>query len=147
MLDWGDIPRLLWKSIEDGSHQLPLYDFILIDEAQFFAPIWMRLLQKALILRSGHLFLVADPTQGFLGRGASWRSLGLDARGHTHHLRKSYRTTREIMQFATLLYRLRLEDEKDEDILAPDILNMPNGAFPELLPLSHHRMRWHRVRK
>lgn len=136
MLDWGDIPRLLWKSTEDGSHQLPLYDFILVDEAQFFAPIWMRLLQKALVPRSGHLFMVADPTQGFLGRGASWRSLGLDVRGHTHRLRKSYRTTREIMQFATLLYRLRLEDEKDEDILAPDILNMPNGVFPELLPLT-----------
>jgi superfamily I DNA/RNA helicase len=136
VLDWGDIPRLLWKSTEDGSHQLPSYDFILIDEAQFFAPIWMRLIQKALVPRSGHLFIVADPTQGFLGRGASWRSLGLDARGHTHHLRRSYRTTREIMQFATLLYRLRLEDEKDEDILAPDILNMPNGAFPELLPLT-----------
>ncbi|HNE06507.1 MAG TPA: AAA family ATPase, partial [Anaerolineales bacterium] len=102
-LDWGDIPRLLWKSTEDGSHQLPLYDFILVDEAQFFAPLWMRLIQKALVPRSGHLFMVADPTQGFLGRGASWRSLGLDARGHTHHLRKSYRTTREIMQFATLL--------------------------------------------
>jgi hypothetical protein len=135
-LDWGDVPRLLWKSTDDGSHQLPSYDFILIDEAQFFAPIWMRLIQKALVPRSGHLFIVADPTQGFLGRGASWRSLGLDARGHTHHLCKSYRTTREIMQFATLLYRLRLEDEKDEDILAPDILNMPNGAFPELLPLT-----------
>lgn len=135
-LDWGDVPRLLWKSTDDGSHQLPSYDFILIDEAQFFAPLWMRLIQKALVPRSGHLFIVADPTQGFLGRGASWRSLGLDARGHTHHLRRSYRTTREIMQFATLLYRLRLEDEKDEDILAPDILNMPNGAFPELLPLT-----------
>lgn len=98
-----DIPRLLWKATEDGSHQLPPYYFILIDEAQFFAPLWMRLLQKALVQRSGNLFLVADPTQGFLGRGASWRSLGLDARGHTHHLRKSYRTTREIMQFATVV--------------------------------------------
>jgi len=62
--------------------------------------------------RNGHLFLVADPTQGFLGRGASWKSLGLEARGHTHNLRRSYRTTREIMQFATLLYRLRLAEER-----------------------------------
>lgn len=135
-LDWGDVPQRLWKAVEDGAHRLPEYDFILIDEAQFFAPLWMHLIQKALHPRSGHLFLVADPTQGFLGRGASWRSLGLDARGHTHTLKKSYRTTREIMQFATLLYRLRLENEKDEDILAPDILNMPNGAFPELIPLT-----------
>jgi superfamily I DNA/RNA helicase len=58
----------------------------------------------------------------------------LDAR--THLLRRSYRTTREIMQFATLLYRLRLADEKDDDILAPDLLNMPTGVFPEIIPLT-----------
>ncbi|HNB40738.1 MAG TPA: UvrD-helicase domain-containing protein [Anaerolineales bacterium] len=134
-LDWGDVPQRLWKAVTESAHQLPEYDFILIDEAQFFAPLWMHLIQKALNPH-GHLFLVADPTQGFLGRGTSWRSLGLDARGHTHTLKKSYRTTREIMQFATLLYRLRLENEKDEDILTPDILNMPKGAFPELIPLT-----------
>jgi hypothetical protein len=135
-LDWGDVPRLLWKFIESGEVTLPEYDIILIDEAQFFAPLWMKLIQKALHPKSGHLFVVADPTQGFLGRGASWKSLGLEARGHTHHLRKSYRTTREIMQFATLLYRLRLPDEKDDDVLIPDILNMPNGAFPQILSLT-----------
>jgi superfamily I DNA/RNA helicase len=96
----------------------------------------MRLIQKSLNPQNGHLFLVADPTQGFLGRGASWKSLGLEARGHTHHLRRSYRTTREIMEFATLLYRLRLVDEKEDDILAPDLLNMPNGAFPQIISLT-----------
>jgi hypothetical protein len=40
------------------------------------------------------------------------------------------------MQFATLLYRLRLAEEKDEDILAPDLLNMPNGSFPQIIPLT-----------
>jgi superfamily I DNA/RNA helicase len=135
-LDWGDVPQLLWKFSENGQVKLPEYDIILIDEAQFFAPLWMRLVQKSLNPRNGHLFVVADPTQGFLGRGASWRSLGLEARGHTHHLRRSYRTTREIMQFATLLYRLRLTEEKDDDVLAPDLLNMPNGAFPQIIPLT-----------
>jgi len=136
VLDWGDVPRMLWKFTESGEVKLPEYDIILIDEAQFFAPLWMKLVQKAINPKNGHLFLVADPTQGFLGRGASWKSLGLEARGHTHHLRKSYRTTREIMQFATLLYRLRLPNEKDDDILVPDILDMPNGAFPQILSLT-----------
>ncbi len=135
-LDWGDVPRLLWQFSEGGRVKLPEYDIVLIDEAQFFAPLWMRLIQKSLNPRNGHLFVVADPTQGFLGRGASWRSLGLEARGHTHHLRRSYRTTREILQFATLLYRLRLTEEKDDDILAPDLLNMPNGAFPQIIALT-----------
>jgi superfamily I DNA/RNA helicase len=135
-LDWGDVPRLLWQFSESGRGKLPEYDIVLIDEAQFFAPLWMRLVQKSLNPRNGHLFVVADPTQGFLGRGASWRSLGLEARGHTHHLRRSYRTTREILQFASLLYRLRLAEEKDDDILAPDLLNMPNGAFPQVITLT-----------
>jgi superfamily I DNA/RNA helicase len=135
-VDWGDIPRLLWKFSETGDVKLPEYDIILVDEAQFFAPLWMQLIQKSLNPRNGHLFLVADPTQGFLGRGTSWKSLGLEARGHTHNLRRSYRTTREIMQFATLLYRLRLADEKDDDILIPDLLNMPSGAFPQIIPLT-----------
>jgi superfamily I DNA/RNA helicase len=134
--DWGDVPRLLWQLSETDQVKLPEYDIILVDEAQFFAPIWIRLIQKALNPKNGHLFIVADPTQGFLGRGTSWKSLGLEARGHTHSLRRSYRTTREIMQFATLLYRQRLADEKDDDILIPDLLNMPNGAFPQIIPLT-----------
>ena len=42
-LDWGDVPRLLWKFTESGEVKLPVYDFILIDEAQFFAPLWVKL--------------------------------------------------------------------------------------------------------
>ena len=135
-LDWGDIPRNIWQFSEERKVTLPQYDFILVDEAQFFAPIWMNLIQKALKPQNSHLFMVADPTQGFLGRRTTWKSLGLEARGHSHQLRHSYRTTREIMQFATLFYRLRLPEEKDDDVLTPDILNMPNGAFPQIITLA-----------
>jgi len=55
---------------------------------------------------------------------------------YTLRWRRSYRTTREIMDFATLLYRQRLADEKDDDILAPVLLNMPNGTFPQIIPLT-----------
>jgi superfamily I DNA/RNA helicase len=135
-LDWGDVPQLLWRFIEEKKVELPQYDIILVDEAQFFAPLWVSLIQKALKPQNSHLFLVADPTQGFLGRKATWKSLGLEARGRSHQLRRSYRTTSEIMQFATLFYRLRLSEEKDDDILAPDMLNMPNGVFPQVITLS-----------
>lgn len=135
-LDWGDVPRRLWHFSESGKVQLPQYDVVLIDEAQFFAPLWMQLIQKTLPPKTGHLFIVADPTQGFLGRGASWKSLGLEARGRVHSLKRSYRTTLDIMQFATLFYRFRLPEEKDDDILPPDLFNMPNGMFPEILQLD-----------
>jgi superfamily I DNA/RNA helicase len=135
-LDWGDVPQRIWHFIEAGQMDLPEYDVIMVDEAQFFAPLWFSIVQKVLHPRSGHLFVAADPTQGFLGRGISWKSLGLAARGRTHTLRRSYRTTREIMHFASLFYRLRLSDEQDEDILLPDIWNMPSGVVPQFIPLA-----------
>ncbi len=136
-VDWGDIPRLLWKFLEEGKASLPKYDFIMIDEAQFFAPIWISLIQKTLNSRNSHLFMVADPTQGFLGRKATWKSLGLDARGHSHQLRRSYRTTLEILQFASLFYRLRLPNENDEDVLKPDLINMSStGVIPQIITLE-----------
>lgn len=135
-LDWGDIPQLLWQFTEDGNISLPQYDFILVDEAQFFAPLWISLIQKTVKGNNSHLFIVADPTQGFLRRKTTWKSLGIEARGRTRQLRKSYRTTREILQFATMFYRSRLPDEKDEDILVPDLLNMPTGVIPEMIALA-----------
>ena len=82
------------------------------------------------LIHGNEYFLLNNPMAGF------WKPLGLQARGRTHNLLHSYRTTREILQFATLLYRLRLADEKDGDILVPDLLNMPTGAFPEIIPLT-----------
>ncbi len=134
--DWGDVPQRLWTFFREKAVALPQYDFILVDEAQFFAPLWINLVQTALKPQNAHLFLVADPTQGFLGRRATWKSLGLEARGRSHQLRHSYRTTREIMQFAAMFYRLRLSEEKDDDILAPDMLNMPDGLFPQVIALN-----------
>ena len=135
-LDWGEVPRRLWQYEQAGMVQFPGYDVLLVDEAQFFAPLWFAILQKLLKEQNAHLFVVADPTQGFLGRGASWKSLGLQARGRSQQLRRSYRTTREILQFASLFYRQRLPEEQEEEILVPDLLNMPNGAFPEMLSLT-----------
>jgi len=132
-LDWGDVPQYMWRFSEEGKVISPKYDFILVDEAQFFAPLWVKLIQKALAPQNSHLFMVADPTQGFLGRRTTWKSLGLEARGHSHQLRRSYRTTQEIMRFATMFYRLRLPNEMDEDILTPDFYNMPSGSFPQVI--------------
>lgn len=136
VLDWGDIPQRLWQFEQEGLVSFPTYDVLLVDEAQFFAPLWIAILQKLLTPQNAHLFIVADPTQGFLGRGASWKSLGLQARGRSQQLRRSYRTTREILEFASLFYRLRLTEENEEDILAPDLMNMPNGTLPEMIQLT-----------
>lgn len=134
-LDWGDVPRKIWRGMRDGVIDPPRYDAILVDEAQFFAPIWFEIIKQLLDPASGHLFLAADPTQGFLGRGQSWISSGLDVRGRSHRLSRSYRTTRKILDFATWLYRSRIPSE-DEDIVEPNLREMPDGVVPILIPLT-----------
>ena len=135
LIDWGDVPRQIWRWVSTGQLKLPQYDAVLIDEAQFFAPIWFEIIKRIVKPRTGHLFLVADPTQGFLKRRQSWLASGLDVRGRAHTLKHSYRTTREILSFATLLYRTRLPQD-DDDIVAPDLFNMPTGLVPQVIPLT-----------
>lgn len=135
LMDWGDVPRQLWRFWHTGEVALPRYDVILIDEAQFFAPLWFEIIKRLLTPDTGHLFLVADPSQGFLKRKQSWLSSGLEVRGRVHRLTKSYRTTREILDFATLLYRSRLPDD-EEDVVVPDVYHMPNGVLPVVIPLT-----------
>jgi superfamily I DNA/RNA helicase len=134
-LDWGDVPRKIWGAMQDGQITPPRYDAVLVDEAQFFAPIWFEIIKTLLDPASGHLFLVADPTQGFLGRGQSWVASGLEVRGRSHRLNKSYRTTRRILDFASLMYRTRIPDEQ-EDVVVPELDEMPEGVVPMLLPLT-----------
>lgn len=134
-LDWGDVPRELWLAERKGGVTLPQYDVVLIDEAQLFAPLWFDFVRRIVKPQVGQLFMVADPTQGFMKRRHSWQSHGLNVRGRTVRLAKSYRTTREIMDFATLLYRTRLP-EKDDTIVEPDTSGMPSGAFPQIIQLT-----------
>jgi hypothetical protein len=137
LFDWGDIPRQMWRSIQAKQAKPPTYDVILVDEAQFFAPIWFEIIKMILKPVTGHLFLVADPSQGFLKRRQSWLASGLEVRGRAHRLDRSYRTTRQILDFATLLYRTRLpEDDEGEEIVAPNLLDMPSGALPVVIPLT-----------
>ena len=133
-LDWGDVPRHIWKQVQ-AKQPLPSYDIILVDEAQFFAPLWFEILKQVLKPVTGHLFLSADPSQGFLQRRQSWLASGLDVRGHATYLPRSYRTTREILRFATLFYHTRLPAE-DEEIVRPTWQDMPAGVSPEMKALT-----------
>ncbi len=135
-MDWGDVPRYMLRFLDRNQIEISPYDVILVDEAQFFAPLWFEIIRRLLKPKTGHLFLAADPTQGFLRRGESWKSLGLEVRGRSHHLKQSYRTTLEILNFATLFYRSRIPTDVDEDILTPNLFDMPSGALPVIIPLA-----------
>ncbi|MEQ1749706.1 MAG: UvrD-helicase domain-containing protein [Prosthecobacter sp.] len=133
--DWSDWPL----SVRDNpppSLAREQFDHLLIDEAQFFAPVWLELLRGAL-KPGGHLFLCADPTQGFLKRRMSWAALGFDVRTRRpHRLEKPYRSTRAILQFARDFYQSRLPaDEEPLNLPAPEWLEtLDSGTAPILQP-------------
>lgn len=114
----------------------PLYDFILVDEAQFFAQTWLKLIRCAM-RPGGHLFLCADPAQGFLGRGQSWRDAGLDVKGRSTVLKRPYRNTRQILRFAAARYeRYVLDDEDAPRLQETRDTGLRNGPEPAEITVS-----------
>lgn len=144
LVDFGDVPRRLWRALLEQPAAFPRYDVVLIDEAQFFAPIWFEIVKRVLEPRHGQLFMVADPTQGFLKRRQSWLASGLNVRGHTQRLEKCYRTTREILAFATRFYQQRLPGD-DEAHVTANLELAPGGLPPQVVALRSEQDELARV--
>lgn len=129
--DWSGIALKLWRSVETKQISLPVFDFIYVDEAQFFAPVWFFTIRQALRPETGRILLAADPTQGFLKRRQSWIACGLDLRGRSTKLHRSYRSTRRILEFAASFYRYRIADEDLPHLNLPEDEEMVSAAEGE----------------
>lgn len=138
--DWSERAFRAWRSPGPLASR-PLYDHILVDEAQFFAPVWFDLLRRSLHPRTGVMFLCADPTQGFLRRRSSWAKLGFDVRGRTHRLERPYRNTRALLQFAQTFYGRRLPDDDEPlNLPSPEWLGtLDQGPAPEIVRLKSNQ--------
>jgi hypothetical protein len=136
--DWAGAAATVWLRVQRGQITPPVYDFIFIDEAQFFAPTWFHLVKRCVRPGTGQLFLAADPTQGFLGRRQSWAAIGLEVRGQSARLRRCYRNTRDILGFATAFYTSRLASDEEEINLpeSADVAQLTSGEAPRFLYVS-----------
>jgi superfamily I DNA/RNA helicase len=119
--DWHNIAlRFHDAAVVRKSLAFPCYDAVFVDEAQFFAKAWFEIACTAL-KPGGHLFLAADPTQGFLRRRQSWIAAGIDVRGRTTKLTHAYRNTRAILGYARGFYESRRDPAENEaDLNVPD---------------------------
>jgi hypothetical protein len=119
--DWHNIAlRFHEAAVMEKRLPFPCFDAIFVDEAQFFAKSWFEIVGAAL-KPGGHLFLAADPTQGFLRRRQSWIAAGIDVRGRTTRLSHAYRNTRAILRFAREFYESRHDPgENETDLNVPD---------------------------
>lgn len=128
--DWDELPLRALAALEDpAGHPLrAAFDAILLDEAQDFAPSWLRL-TRALLKPGGSLFICDDPAQ-CLFNAYTWAQKGLSVVGRTRMLRVPFRSTREISQAAHSLIEadetLRATEERAE----PDFTSYELGSGP-----------------
>ena len=136
--DWADVPLMVLEKMNEGKIKTGVYDAILVDEAQDFAPIWFAVLRRLVKADGGLIFLADDPSQSIY-RYYSWREKGIPVVGRTRWLRIPYRNTREIHEAAFALIR---DDEVLKKALAaqsgmmlePDLSSphLRSGEKPEL---------------
>lgn len=137
---WETLVLYFLEKLQKKEIEFPLYDAILIDEAQDFAPSWIAVVNQ-LLKDKGILFLTDDPTQSIF-RFFTWRQKGVEVVGRTRWLKVPYRNTEEIFYAASamvkndpgLLERLRSEGE----LLEPDLSSsfMCHGEKPLLMRVN-----------
>jgi len=117
------------------------YDAILVDEAQDFEEDYFRLIVQQLNPKTNSLLICHDHAQNIYGKGVSWKSLGVDARGRVvrlegkdDRLARNYRNTKEIARFAMALYNNRIPytNEDDEEKV---MTKLELSQYPESGPL------------
>jgi hypothetical protein len=136
--DWTDVPWLVLKHIESGAILPGQWDAVLVDEAQDFAPSWVRVVRRLVKPEGGLIFMTDDPSQSIY-RYFSWREKGIPVVGRTRWLTVPYRNTREIYQAAYEVIRgddvlkQQLEEQLGQG-LVPDLASpyLRNGERPQI---------------
>jgi len=83
---------------------LPMYDAIIIDEAQDLEPAKLRLLNKCVKNEKNGLMILSDFNQRIYNL-LTWKGdTDINIVGRTYHLLINYRTTKEICDYASTIY-------------------------------------------
>ncbi len=118
----------------------PLYDAVVVDEAQDLDPNTLRLLTQ-LCRHPNRLFITADANQSIYGSSFRWNDVHQDLKfvGRTGILKVNHRTTREINEAAySFLATSTLEDEtetKNNSSLIREYIN--NGPPPAVRAVTN----------
>jgi len=135
--DWQELPLMVLEGLENGSLKPEVYDALLIDEAQDWAPVWFKIIQHLLEPEHGLLFLADDPSQSIY-RLYSWKEKGIHIVGRTRWLRAPYRNTYEIYRAAYSLIdgfaEIQTSLSEEGELVAPEISSeeMRHGPHPRV---------------
>jgi hypothetical protein len=84
-----------------GTSEKHRVDHVMVDEAQDLHPAQWRVLRAAVTPDPDDLFITGDPHQRIYDSGVSLRSVGISVTGRSSRLRINYRSTAEILAWAT----------------------------------------------
>jgi superfamily I DNA/RNA helicase len=131
-MDGADLALAALAVMENGHPLKHSYDAVLIDEAQDFAPPWIRL-AKLLQKPTGTMLLCEDPLQT-LFRSFTWQEKGIPVVGRSVTLRVPFRSSREICAAAYSLIEadslLREEQRIEPNLTAYEV---SSGEVPLLI--------------
>ncbi|PID45930.1 MAG: hypothetical protein CSB47_06385 [Proteobacteria bacterium] len=129
---WADAPAFLLQAFEEGQTFEPL-QHVLIDEAQYFTPVWMKVIKRAMS-PNAQLFLTSDGDQNFYSRSLDWKATGLDFRGRSIRLNKSYRCSLAIARMADHFRLHRLMEQPNYPLYSINHIEpIPPEDHPQLL--------------
>ena len=149
--DFSELPLILQEQMDKSADSPELFDAILVDEAQDWAPIWFKVINRLLNAKNVLLFLADDPSQSIY-RNFSWREKSVEVVGRTRWLKVPYRNTYEIYQAA---YEMISDNDEIQNSLKeegewirPEVnpVEMRHGKRPLVQRLANIREEIYRVK-
>ena len=113
-----------------GSRKHPLFDFVVVDEAQDVSVAQLRFLAALGGQRPNGLFFAGDLGQRIFQLPFSWKSLGVDIRGRARTLHINYRTSHQIRMQADQLLGPEVADVDGNTEDRRGTVSVFNGPVP-----------------
>ena len=119
-----------------GRQERPLFDHIVVDEAQDVSVAQLRFLASLAGGRPNGLFFAGDLGQRIFQQPFSWKELGVDVRGRSQTLRINYRTSHQIRTQADRLLDPELSDVDGNLEERKGTVSVFNGPKPTIHALE-----------
>ena len=110
----------------------PIFDFVVVDEAQDISPAHLRLFAALGGDRPNALFFAGDLGQRIFQQPFSWKGIGVDIRGRSRTLRVNYRTSHQIRTQADRLLGPVMTDVDSNSEDRRDTVSVFNGPPPTI---------------
>ena len=113
-----------------SSRPSPVFDHVVVDEAQDISVSQLRLLSAIAGQRPNGLFFAGDLGQRIFQTPFSWKSVGVDVRGRSRNLTVNYRTSHQIRMQADRLLGPEVADVDGNVESRKGTVSVFNGPAP-----------------